>query len=113
MDALTAAYREGLALAVVAVVGGADGVRIAALTDDRELRPSESVVARWWCARAVEAEYVADGAARSFRRLRNEAPDASRLAGESITRAANRLSVALLTDADIATEAKRAIARLD
>jgi hypothetical protein len=113
MDALIAAYREGLALAAVAVIGAADGVRIAALSDDGGLRPGENVVASWWCDRAAEAEYVADSAARSFRRLRDKAPDASRMACESVTRAANRLSVTLLTDDDIATEAKRAIARLD
>lgn len=113
MDALVAAYREGLALAAAAVIGGPDGVRIATLADDSELRPGEFIVARWWCRRATEAQYVADGAARSSRRRRDKAADASRIACESVTRAATRLGVALQTDADITTEAKRAILRLD
>ena len=113
MDALIAAYHEGLALAAAAVIGGSDGVRIAALTDDSELRSGECIVTRWWCRRAAEAEYVADGAARSFRRLRGKAADVSRIACETVTRAANRLGVTLQTDADIIAEAKRAIARLD
>jgi hypothetical protein len=113
MDALIAAYREGLALAAVAVIAGPDGVQITTPADDSELGPGEIIVARWWCRRAAEAEYVADSAARSLRRLRDKAPDASRIACESVRRAAHRLGVALQTDEDILAEAKRAIARLD
>lgn len=113
MDALIAAYREGLALAAVAVIASRDGVRIATLADDSELGPDEFIVARWRCRRAAEAEYVADGASRALRRLRDKAADPSRIACETVTRAANRLGVALQTDADIVAEAERAIARLD
>jgi hypothetical protein len=113
MDALIAAYREGLALAAVAVIAGPDGTRIVTLANDSELGPGVFIVARWWCRRASEAEYVADSAARSLRRLRDKAADASRIACESVARAAHRLGVALQTDADIIVEAKRAIARLD
>jgi len=119
MSALIAAYREGLALAAVAVVSGPGGsVRIGALAQDSELAPGEIVVARWWCRRAAEAEYVVDGAKRSLRHARaksprEKSPDESAPACDSVVRAARRLAVALRTDADIDEEAQRAITRLD
>jgi hypothetical protein len=102
-----------LALAAVAVIGNADSVRIAMLADDSELRSGEFIVARWWCRRAAEAEYVADGAARALRRLRNKSPNASGHACDSVVRVAQKLGVAMQTDADTVVEAERAIARLD
>jgi hypothetical protein len=113
MNALTAAYREGLALAAVAVIAGPGGVRISVAQDDGALQPGETVVARWWCRRAAEAECVADSAGRSLRRLRDKSSDESSRASESVIRAAGQLAVSLQSDADIKQEAMRASARLD
>ena len=113
MNALIAAYREGLALAAVAVVKCADGLRIKTMGSEAALSPGENLVARWWCRRAAEAEYVADSAARSFRRSRQKSADHSALACDAVVRAAQRLGVALCSDADLDQEAAHAIARLD
>ncbi len=113
MDGLIAAYREGLALAAVAVITGSGSVRIAALKEDRELQPDESVVARWWCRRAAEAECVADSAGRSFVRLRDRASGESSLACDAVIRTARQLAVSMQSDADLEQEAMRALARLD
>ncbi|HEX3505041.1 MAG TPA: hypothetical protein VHU22_16765 [Xanthobacteraceae bacterium] len=113
MNALIAAYREGLAFAAVAVTARADGLCIKTMAQDGTLGPSESLVARWWCRRAAEAECLADSAARSFRRLRQKSSDESSLACESVTRAAHRLALQIRSDADIDEEATHAIARLD
>jgi hypothetical protein len=112
MDALIAAYRDGLALAAVAVIGGSKGIRIAVLHDG-EVRGGESVIARWWCRCTAEAECVADSAARSLRRLKEQSPDDRLRAAEAVIRAARRLAVTLRTDADLVEEATHAIARLD
>jgi hypothetical protein len=113
MNALIAAYREGLALAAVAVIKESSGLRIKTLAPDGALASGEILVARWWCRRAAEAECIADSAMRSFRRQRQKEPDESSLARESVLRAAERLAVHLRSDADIDEEAARAIARLD
>ena len=113
MNALIAVYREGLALAAVAVVRGAQGLRIVTLTEGGTPRDGESVVTRWWCRRAAEAEYLADSAARSFRRSRQKPADELALACAAITRAAERLAIPIHSDDDVTEEAVRAIARLD
>lgn len=118
MKALIAAYREGLALAAVAVVKSPDGLCIKTIAQDGMLTDGalisgEILVARWWCRRAAEAECVADSAMRSYRRLRKSSPDECARACESVVHAANRLSVQIRSDADIDQEAERAIARLD
>jgi type III secretion system FlhB-like substrate exporter len=113
---LVAAFRDGLGLAAVAVIGGSDGVRIAATgqADGSQLAATETVQARWWCRRASDAEDVAAAAAA---RLRRHAPDvsadAARRAGEAITRAAKRRNVDLLPDQDIIDQAATVIARID
>jgi hypothetical protein len=113
MNALIAAYREGLALAGVAVIACADGLRVRTTRPEETLASGESLIARWWCRRAAEAECVADSAARTFRRSRQECSDRSALACDAVVRAAQRLGVTLCTDADLDQEAVRAIARLD
>lgn len=113
MTPLIAAYREGLALAGVVVIKGPDGPRIKTVTHDCALAPGESLVARWWCHRAAEAECVADSALRSFRRTHRNSSDDCSLACESILRAAGRLAVEMRSDADVDAEAMRAVARLD
>ena len=113
MNALIAAYREGLALAAVAVIEHADGLRIRTMKSDETLPSDENLVVRWWCRRAAEAECVADNAARSFRRSRQKSSHQSAVARDSVVRAAQRLGVALCSDADLDQEAAHAIARLD
>jgi len=113
MDALIAAYREGLALAAVTVIERADGLRIRAMRYEETLPSDENLAARWWCRRAAEAQCVADSAARTFHHSRRKSSDQSALVCDAVVRAAQRLGVALRTDADLDREAGRAIARLD
>jgi hypothetical protein len=113
MNALIAAYREGLALAAIVVVESADGPHIRTMKLEETLSSGENLVARWWCRRAAETECIADSAARSFRRQRQKAPDQSALACDTVVRTAQRLGVALCTDADLDQEAAHAIARLE
>jgi hypothetical protein len=113
---LVTAFRDGLGLAAVAVIGGSDGVRIAAAgqADGSQLAASETVQARWWCRRASDAECVAAAAAARLRRpAPNVATDAAWHAGEAITRAAKRRNVDLLPDQDIIDQAAAVIARID
>lgn len=112
-NALIAAYREGLALAAIVVIESPTGVCVRTSAHERPLGPGESLVARWWCRRAAEAECVADGALRSFRRARNASSDPCALACASVVRAAERLAVELRSDTDVDAEAMRAMARLD
>jgi hypothetical protein len=113
MNALIAAYREGLALAGVAVIKAPDGLRIKTVTRDGARASGESLVARWWCRRPAEAECIVESATRSFRRARKNSPDECSLACESITWAAERLAVEIRSDAEVDEEAMHAIARLD
>jgi hypothetical protein len=83
------------------------------MTPEETLPLNESLIARWWCRRAAEAQCVAHGAAHSFRRSRQECVDRSALACDAVIRAAQRFGVALRTDADLDQEAGCAIARLD
>ncbi len=105
---LIAAYREGLELAAVLLVAGADSFRLVAAEHDGEtaLATAETVTARWWCRRRSQA----DGMVAAVRLIRTTSPDQAQ---ESVARAAKRLGVSLLSDEEIAEEAMRAIARLD
>lgn len=113
MQALIAAYREGLAPTAVTVVTTPGGIRVRALAQDEELRSGENAVRRWWCYRSAEAECVAESAMRSLRRQRSQSGDESARACDLVIRTADRLGVSLLTNADIEQEALRALARLD
>jgi hypothetical protein len=55
---LIAAYREGLELAAVLLVAGADVLRLVAAGHDGEavLETAEAVTARWWCRRRSQAD---------------------------------------------------------
>jgi hypothetical protein len=68
--ALVAAYREGLGLAVVALMRGPAGVRIAAAKQGIDGLPeaADVVAARWWCRRAADAKQVAAAATARLRR---------------------------------------------
>jgi hypothetical protein len=105
---LIAAYREGLELAAVLLVGGANSLRLVAAGHDGEtvLEASDIVAARWWCRRRSQADSIL-AAARLTRTI------SAAQAHESVARAAKRLGVSLLSDEEIADEAMRAIARLD
>jgi hypothetical protein len=105
---LIAAYREGLELAAVLLVAGADVLRLVAAGHDGEavLETAEAVTARWWCRRRSQADNIVAAV-----RLTPTASAAQ--AGESVARAAQRLGVSLLSDDEIAEEAMRAITRLD
>jgi hypothetical protein len=113
---LVAAYRQGLGLAAIAVVGGPDGVRIAAgeRAEDQQIAVAESLQARWWCRRAGDAD---DIAAAVGARLRRDAPetaaDAARHAGDAVVRAARQRHVDLHADEAILAHATDAIARVD
>jgi hypothetical protein len=107
---LVAAYREGLGLAAVAVVGGPAGIRIVAVNAEDGASTPEAVHQRWWCRRAVDAERVAAAAAA---RMRRGEVQALPFACESITRAAKRLNIALQTEQELLDEAAAVIARID
>jgi hypothetical protein len=100
-----AAYREGLGLASVAVIRSAEGIRICAGHVESSLTAAETVEARWWCRRMADAERVARAATVRLRRGEH--------AGESITRAATQLNVALHSEDEISAEATVAVARID
>jgi type III secretion system FlhB-like substrate exporter len=113
---LVAAFRDGLGLAAVAVIGGPDGVRIAAAGQavGNQLAARETVQARWWCRRASDAECVAAAAAvRLGRHAPDVSADAAWHAGEAIARAAKRRNVDLVPDQDIIEQAAAVIARID
>jgi hypothetical protein len=113
--ALVAAYREGLALAAIMVIGNADTARIVAAEPgaDIALAPGEAVVRRWWCRRPFHAEHVASEAAKARRRGNAKIADAASRACVSVADAATRLAVPLQSDEELSTEAMAAIARLD
>ncbi len=97
---MTVAYCEGLGLAAIVAVRGADGVRIIALApgNDRVSAAGEPVV-HFWCRREAEATFVAAAAAKVLRRK----PDDD--AGEVIVAAAKKLGVVVQSDDEIAAEA--------
>jgi len=110
--ALVAAYREGLALAAVAVIAGPGGARVV-VAEQVVNSDGETLHARWWCRGAAAAECVAAHAAARLRRKRKNGAYAISLAYESIAAAARRFAVLLLSDAEIETDAIELIARLD
>jgi hypothetical protein len=97
-----------LELAAVLLVAGADSLRLVAAGHDGEaaLETPEIVTARWWCQRRSQADSIA--AAVRLTRATSAAQ-----AQESMSRAAKRLGVSLLSDEEITEEAMRAITRLD
>ena len=111
--ALIAAYREGLALACIAIIGDAGTVRIAALAPGEPTgEGGEAVLQRFWCRRAAHAEAIV-GAARRRRRNAGDPAGALASACAAITAAAKRLAVSLQSDQELDAEATAAIARLD
>lgn len=105
---MTVAYCEGLGLAPVVAVRGADGARIIALApggNDRVTAAGEPLV-RLWCRREAEATFVAAATAKVLRRK----PDAA--AGEVIRAAAKKLGVVVQSDDEIAAEAKAVAERI-
>lgn len=112
-----AAYREGLGLAAVAVIGEADGVGIIAVQSG-EHEPGSgagSVQARWWCRSAEDAARIAASAARTLHRQSNgeNGTPLLRRAEAAVSAAAKRLNVALHSDAEIAAAATNVVARVD
>jgi hypothetical protein len=109
---LIAAYRQGLGVAPLAVIGGPAGIRLVAAGqgEDSPLSDAEIMHARWWCRRAVDAERVIAAAAAQLRR--SESYDAA-LAAEAVGRAAKRLHVALQTEQDLIEQALAVIERID
>jgi hypothetical protein len=107
-DCLVAAYRQGLELAAVLLIVGPGSLRLLAAGADGEaaLATGETVAARWWCRRRLQADGVV-AAVRLRRTASGEEGQAS------VARAAQRLGVSLLSDEEITDEADRAIARLD
>jgi len=104
---MAAAYREGLSLAAVVAVQGADGARIIAFAPDSDGAPAgKQLLVRLWCRREAEAECVAAAAVRVLRRT----PDCD--AGEAIRSVAKMLGVVVQTDDEIAAEAMAVAARI-
>jgi len=130
-SALTAAYREGLGLAAVAVICGPAGIRITAVGSaaNDALAAAERVQARWWCRHTAQAECVAAAANARLRRResRNSTTSASTaailppddaspawiIACESITRAAKQCQVVLQSDQELSDEVMGVIVRID
>lgn len=104
---MTAAYRDGLGLAAVIAVQGADGTRIAALAPGSDDAPViEQLLVRLWCRREAEAAYVAATAAKTLRRK----PDGD--AGEAIRAAVKKLGIIVQTDDELAGVAMTVAARI-
>lgn len=105
---LIGAYREGLELAAVLLVAGADSLRLVAAGHDGEgaLETPETVTARWWCRRRSQADSIVAA-------IRLTQATSAAQAHEPIARTAKRLGVSLSSDEEIAEEAMRAITRLD
>jgi hypothetical protein len=111
-----AAYREGLSLAAVAVLGDGEGTRIIALSpgDDGASSPGESMQACWWCRRADDAARVAASAGRMLRReSSNAVTSAVARAEAAVLAAAKKLNIALHSEQDIADAAMAIAARVD
>jgi hypothetical protein len=107
-DALIAAYREGLGLALVTLIAGGNGARLLQPAEEPVLETGESVHARWWCKSAQQAEWLVDAAARTAQQ--NDA--APHLCGV-VLKAAKRFGILLRSDDEIAREAVGVIARLE
>lgn len=126
---LVAAYREGLGLAAVAVIGRHDRFHVVTAEQNNNFAADgETIEARWWCRRAAEAERVA--ARATARRPRREpqdgginaaaAPHAQHdgfdtvsAACESVARVARQLNVMFQSEREVFDEAMAAVARMD
>ncbi len=112
-----AAYREGLALAAIAVQGDGEGARIIAPQqpgEDAALAAAENLQACWWCRRADDAARIAASAARMLRRESNDDGSAAAARAQAVVlAAAKRLGIALYSERDIADEAMKIAARVD
>jgi hypothetical protein len=109
---LVAAYRDGFGLVPIAVIGGAQGIRIATAEQADALAVADIVQVRWWCRRADDARELATAATKSLRRTASDAATAADAAG-AIVRAAKRRRVDLWSDDEIASHAADAIARIE
>jgi hypothetical protein len=111
---LAAACREGLGLAAIAVIEGAGGIRVAAAAPGRDitLTAADTVHARWWCARAAEAEPIATAAARRLGQC-GPGDDAAAQACDAVIRVAKRRHVALRSDTDVSAHTTAIITRID
>jgi hypothetical protein len=126
-DSLVAAYREGLGLAWIAIVGDAASPRIAVMEPgDADPDAETDVWIRWWCRGAADARRVAAAAARRMRALESRQSGVSSLPGQAAEdsralslahdvalAAAQRLNVLLQSDGEIADEAALVAARVD
>lgn len=112
--ALIAAYREGLGLAAVAVMGATAAIRIIAVErgEPSALPAGEEIATLWWCRSLRHAQSLAAAARRSRRRIGEESSDVAR-ACAAIVRAASRLGIVLQSDEQISAEALQVVARLD
>ena len=106
---LIAAYRDGLGLAAVALVAGANGARLMRSAEETPLAAGETMQARWWCKSAEQAEWLVETAIR-VQRCEDDA--AARLADAVLT-AAKRLGLRLRSDAEIEQQAAGVVARLE
>ena len=126
---LIAAYREGLGLASVSLLCGPAGICIETERDGGGTEATaKTKLARWWCRRPSEAEWVAAAARARLRRRKavdrdiaafasaaqhETASDEASLASESIASAAKQLNIALLSDEEICDQASAVVARID
>jgi hypothetical protein len=100
------AYRQGLGLAAVAVIGQADEIRIAVTSN-----AAEAVQARWWCRRVADAERVAKAATARLRR--HAAGEGLSNPGDSVAAAARQLDIVLASDEETIAAANDAASRID
>ena len=124
---LVAAYREGLGLAAVVVIGGPANLRIKVAASDED---GDGARARWWCRGAAEAGCVAAAAARQLRHESKKQPvgaaaaiavaagqpdesEAISLGTAAVLAAADKLGVLLQSDHEIAEQAGAVIARIE
>lgn len=109
---LIAAYREGSAVAAIAVICSPAGIRLAAAGQGEAgaLAAGETIHARWWCRRVVDAERVVAAAAARLRRCDSSS---ATLAAASIGSAATKLHVALQSEQELIDEALIVIERID
>lgn len=109
-----AAYRDGLGLAAIAVIAGGQGACIAAPADAAAMSETEGLHAVWWCRRADDAARLAASARGMVRResCDGETPALAR-AEAAVAAAAQKLNIALYSDADIAAQAMQVAARVD
>ena len=118
--ALGAAYREGLGLTALAVMGGPAGPRIAVGENPGAtclLAPEETLDMLWWCRRAADAAGVAAAATSRWQRRESKDGGLAVMAREALAAmvesAARRRGIALYSDAEISHDAECVIARVN